>query len=122
MKITKEIKANIIKQYASGFSAREIAKSLHLSHTAVSKILNEYKNCQDDEKVAKQVAKQDNHKLAKEIIDKAIYSVLGDIEKASPKDRIFIAERLMFLYGNNEDQKSALDRVVDAITGVTNED
>lgn len=122
MKITSEIKSNIIKQYASGFSAREIAKSLHLSHTAVSKILNEHKNCQGDEKVAKQVAKQDNQKIAKEIIDKAMFSVLGDIEKASPKDRIFIAERLMFLYGNNEDQKSALDRVVEAITGVINED
>jgi hypothetical protein len=49
-------------------------------------------------------------------------SVEKDIEKASPMDRIKIVERLMILYGNNEDQKSALDRVVDAIKGVIDED
>ena len=45
-------------------------------------------------------------------------SVVKDIEKTSPMDRIKIVERLMILYGNDEDQKSALDRVIDAITGV----
>ena len=124
-KITEHDKAEIIKQYASGRSAREIAESLHVSHTAISKILNKIKSCHEEGKVDKslqKVAKQNNHELAKQIIDKAMLSVVKDIEKTSPMDRIKIVERLMFLYGNNEDQKSALDRVVDAITGVANED
>ena len=49
-------------------------------------------------------------------------SVVKDIEKTSPMDRIKIVERLTILYGNNENQKSALDRVIDAITGVINEE
>ena len=36
-KITEHDRAEIIKQYASGRSAREIAKSLHVSHTAIEK-------------------------------------------------------------------------------------
>lgn len=120
-KITEHDKAEIIKQYASGRSAREIAQSLHVSHTAISKILNKIKSCQEKGKVDKtlqKVAKQNNHELAKIIIDKAMASVVKDIEKTSPMDRIKIVERLMILYGNDEDQKSALDRVIDAITGV----
>lgn len=124
-KITEHDKAEIIKQYASGRSAREIAQSLHVSHTAISKILNKIKSCQELGKVDKtlqKVSKQNNHELAKIIIDKAMASVAKDIEKTSPMDRIKIVERLMILYGNNEDQKSALDRVVDAIKGVVDED
>ena len=124
-KITEHDRAEIIKLYASGRSAREIAKSLHVSHTAISKILNEIKSCQEQGKVDKslqKVAKQNNHELAKQIIDKAMASVVKDIDKTSPMDRIKIVERLMFLYGNNENQKSALDRVIDAITGVIDEE
>lgn len=124
-KITEHDKAEIIKQYASGRSVREIAQSLHVSHTAISKILNKIKSCQEQGKVDKtlqKVAKQNNHALAREIIDKAMSSVVKDIEKTSPMDRIKIVERLTILYGNNENQKSALDRVIDAITGVINEE
>ena len=45
-KITEHDKAEIIKQYASGRSVREIAQSLQVSHTAISKILNKIKSCQ----------------------------------------------------------------------------
>ena len=124
-KITEHDKAEIIKQYASGRSVREIAQSLHVSHTAISKILNKIKSCQEQGKVDKtlqKVSKQNNHELAKQIIDKAMLSVVKDIEKTSPIDRIKIVERLTLLYGNNENQKSALDRVIDAITGVINEE
>ena len=124
-KITEHDKAEIIKQYASGRSVREIAQSLQVSHTAISKILNKIKSCQEQGKVDKtlqKVSKQNNHELARQIIDKAMLSVVKDIERASPMDRIKIVERLTLLYGNNENQKSALDRVIDAITGVINED
>ena len=124
-KITEHDKAEIIKQYASGRSVREIAQSLHVSHTAISKILNKIKSCQEQGKVDKtlqKVSKQNNHELAKQIIDKAMLSVVKDIEKTSPMDRIKIVERLTLLYGNNENQKSALDCVIDAITGVINEE
>ena len=121
-KITEHDRAEIIKQYASGRSAREIAKSLHVSHTAISKILNEIKSCQEQGKVDKtlqKVAKQNNHELAKTIIDKAMLSVVKDIEKTSPMDRIKIVERLMILYGNNENEKSKLEQVVDALNRIT---
>ena len=118
-KLTQQDKADIIKQYACGRSAREIAKSLQVSHTAISKILNEYKSCQSNQEVANKVAKQDNHAIAKQIIDKAMASVVKDIEKTSPMDRIKIVERLMFLYGNNENEKSKLEQVVDALNKIT---
>ena len=118
-KLTQQDKADIIKQYASGYSAREIAKKLQVSHTAISKILNEYKSCQSNQEVATKVAKQDNHAIAKQIIDKAMASVVKDIEKTSPMDRIKIVERLMFLYGNNENEKSKLEQVVDALNRIT---
>lgn len=124
-KITKQDKAEILKQYACGYSASEIAKKFKVSHTAISKILKNIKSCNNGQEVSnkfQKVSKQDNHKLAKEIIDKAMSSVVKDIEKASPMDRIKIVERLTILYGNNENQKSALDRVIDAITGVINEE
>lgn len=121
-KIKEHDKAEIIKQYVSGRSAREIAKSLHVSHTAISKILNEIKSCQEQGKVDKtlqKVAKQNNHELAKTIIDKAMLSVVKDIEKTSPMDRIKIVERLMILYGNNENEKSKLEQIVDALNRIT---
>lgn len=121
-KITEQDRAEIIKQYACGRSVREIAQSLHVSHTAISKILNKVKSCQEEGKVDKslqKVAKQNNHELAKQIIDKAMLSVVKDIEKTSPMDRIKIVERLMFLYGNNENEKSKLEQVVDALNRIT---
>lgn len=123
-KLNEQDKAEILKQYACGYSASEIAKKFQVSHTAISKILKEVKSCKSEDKVSEKfqkVAKQDNHAIAKQIIDKAMASVLLDITKASPKDRIAIVERLTLLYGSNENQKSALDRVIDAITGVINE-
>lgn len=120
-KITEHDKAEIIKQYASGRSVREIAQSLQVSHTAISKILKNIKSCQEQGKVDKslqKVAKQNNHALAKEIIDKAMLSVAKDIDKTSPMDRIKIVERLMFLYGNNENEKSKLDLIVEALKGI----
>jgi predicted DNA-binding protein YlxM (UPF0122 family) len=124
-KLTEQDKAEILKQYACGYSASEIAKKFKVSHTAISKILKNIRSCNENEKVSEKfqkVAKQNNHELAKTIIDKAMLSVVKDIDKCSPKDRISIVERLMLLYGNNENQKSALDRVIDAITGVINEE
>ena len=123
-KISEHDKAEIIKQYASGRSAREIAQSLHVSHTAISKILNKIKSCQEQGKVDKslqKVSKQDNHTLAKSIINKAMATVEEDIRKASPLDRIRIVERLMFLYGNNENEKSKLEQVVDALNRISGE-
>ena len=125
MKLTKQDKTEILKLYACGYSACEIAKKFNVSHTAISKILNNEKSCNYKEKVSEkfqQNSKQNNHELAKRITDIAMASTLEDITKCSPMDRIRIVERLHILYGDNENQKSALDRVIDAITGVINED
>lgn len=123
-KLTEQDKAEILKQYACGYSASEIAKKFKVSHTAISKILKGVKSCKNGEKVSEKFQKdlkQNNHELAKAIIDKAIASTVRDIEKCSPMDRIKIVERLTVLYGSNENQKSALEKVVDAINGVINE-
>ena len=131
-KLTKQDKAEVLKQYACGLSVSDIAKKFDVSHTAISKILKNIKSFNNGEEVSKSCkevaekfqgkAKQNNHELAKQIIDKAMMSVVKDIDKTSPMDRIKIVERLTLLYGNNENQKSALDRVIDAITGVIDEE
>ena len=118
-KITEQDKAEIIKQYACGRSAREIAKSLHVSHTAISKILNEIKSCQEEKKVATTVAKQDNRAIAKFFEDKVMLSLERDIDKTSPLDRIKIVERLRFLYGDNDSEKSKLQEVVESMKNKT---
>ncbi len=92
-KLNEQDKAEIIKQYACGYSASEIAKKFKVSHTAISKILKHAQSCKNEEKVSKS-CKQNNYELAKQIIDKAMSSVVKDIEKASPMDRIKIVERL----------------------------
>jgi predicted DNA-binding protein YlxM (UPF0122 family) len=122
LKLTKQDKAEVLKLYASGYSASEIAKKFQVSHTAISKILNNYKSCNEEQEVSQKlqkVAKQDNHAVARRIIDKAMATVEEDIKKASPMDRIRIVERLMFLYGNNEGEKSKLEQVVDAINRIS---
>lgn len=137
-RLTTEQKAEVITDFAAGKTKSDIARKFNVSPNAISKILTKFKSSKEvqkvqeqgqkvqktQDKVQKEVQKgikQDNHAIAKLIIDKAMASVLMDITKASPKDRIAIVERLTLLYGNNENQKSALDRVIDAITGVINE-
>ncbi len=123
--LTDKQRAEVITDFAGGKTKSDIARKFNVSPNAISKILNKFKSSNNNDKVQKEVqksSKQDNHKLAKDIIDKAMASVVNDINKCSPMDRIKIVERLMILYGNNENQKSALDRVIDAITGVINEE
>lgn len=119
-KLTKQDKAEIVKQYACGYSASEIAKKFNVSHTAISKILNNIKSCNETEEVSKS-CKQDNKKVAGLIIDKAMLSVVNDIEKASPIDRIRIVERLTLIYGSGANEKSALEGVVDALNRIAGE-
>ena len=123
--LTDKQRAEVITDFAGGKTKSDIARKFNVSPNAISKILNKFKSSNQNDKVQKEVqkgSKQNNHELAKQIIDKAMLSVVKDIEKTSPMDRIKIVERLTLLYGNNENQKSALDRVIDAITGVINED
>lgn len=121
--LTDEQRAEVITDFAGGKTKSDIARKFNLSPNAISKILNKFKSSKVDDKVQSKVQKnikQNNHELARQIIDKAMLSVVKDIERTSPMDRIKIVERLTLLYGNNENQKSALDRVIDAITGVVN--
>lgn len=120
--LTDKQKAEVITDFAAGKTKSDIARKFNVSPNAISKILRKCQSSKSGAKVQSESSKQNNHILAKEIIDKAMLSVVKDIEKTSPMDRIKIVERLTILYGNNENQKSALDRVVDAITGVANED
>ena len=120
--LTDKQKAEVITDFAAGKTKSDIARKFNVSPNAISKILKKCQSSKSGAKVQSESSKQNNHILAKEIIDKAMLSVVKDIEKTSPMDRIKIVERLTILYGNNENQKSALDRVIDAITGVINEE
>jgi predicted DNA-binding protein YlxM (UPF0122 family) len=125
-KLTQKDKADVLKKYASGLSISEIARSFNVSHTAISKILADFKNCKvsegcnlEDSKPKKKPVKvelnQDNAALAKVIINKAMASLVEDIEKATAKDRIHTIERLMFIYGRDNGQESALDKICTAL-------
>ena len=111
----EEHKTEIVQLFASGMSKSEIAKKFHVSHTAISKILNNYKSFNLEEKVSK----QDNKKVAFSIIDKAMMQAYNHIDKVSPVDCIKIVERLLFLYGNNDNEKSKLEIVFESLNHIT---
>lgn len=111
----EEHKKEIVRLFASGMSKSEIAKRFQVSHTAISKILNNEKSFNESEKVSK----QDNKKLANTIIDKAMMQALKNIDKVSPLDCIRIVERLSILWGNNDNEKSKLELVVESLNHIT---
>lgn len=122
--LTDKQRAEVITDFAAGKTKSDIARKFNLSPNAISKILDKYKSSKINNKVQKEVqksSKQDNRELARKIIDKAMASVIKDIDKTSPMDRIKIVERLMFLYGNNENEKSKLELVIDALNNIGKE-
>jgi transposase-like protein len=127
VKVSKHLndkqRTEVITDFAAGKTKSDIARKFNVSPNAISKILNKFKSSKNNEEVQsgsnESSKKQDNYEIAKTIIDKAMSSVVKDIEKASPMDRIKIVERLMFLYGSNENEKSKLEQVVDALNRIT---
>ena len=106
-KLTQKDKEEIIKEYASGRSANEIAKKFQVSHTAISKILSKAKSCKNGEKSCK----QNNAEIAKQIIDKAMCGILKDIEKAPVRDKLKAIEQLLVMY-DVKDMESNIDRII----------
>ena len=105
-KITNKDRAEILKRYADGCSTREIAKSLQVSHTAISKILNEIRSCHEEGKVDKslqKVAKQSNKEIAREIYDNAMRTLKERVTKATATELMKVIEYYNILYNFAEE-------------------
>ena len=141
MKITTAQKREICKLFYSGEKSKsELAKSFNVSHTAISKILNDekvsksFKKLSDEtstECVLSMVAFMESKNLqAQEIIsdilDELKVSIREKMKKSSLKDCVGAIELLSktFTFRGDEERsgKEALDVLVNAIKGtVSNE-
>ena len=107
-KLTARDKAEILKQYACGYSACDIAKKFKVSHTAISKILKNVKSCKDVEEVAEKFQKS-SREIRRDIIDKATVALHGkEFEKLAPETLLKIIERLSLLEPEKEHEESAV--------------
>lgn len=99
-KLNEQDKAEILKQYACGYSASEIAKKFQVSHTAISKILKNAKSFDIDEKVSKS-----SKELRKSCISKAENALYGlDYSKLHAETLLKIIERLSILEPKGEEE------------------
>lgn len=101
MKLTDRQRKQIKAEYLSGESKASLAKKFQVSHTAISKILN-------DEKVSESFKKQIEENtlsmaqylnsrlgLAQSLLDDALKSIQNKIEKASVKENVALIKALM---------------------------
>lgn len=114
MKLTDKQKIEICKLYYSGEKTKsDLAKSFNVSHTAISKILNDekvsksFKNLIDEtttESTLSMLAFIDSKRtMAQDLITVALDSVKSKIQKASLKDTISAIEKLSSVFKDNED-------------------
>nr|DAJ68649.1 MAG TPA: helix-turn-helix domain protein [Caudoviricetes sp.] len=100
MKLTDRQRKQIKAEYLSGESKASLAKKFQVSHTAISKILN-------DEKVSESFKKQIEENtlsmaqylnsrlgLAQSLLDDALKSIQNKIEKASVKENVALIKAL----------------------------
>jgi hypothetical protein len=101
VKLTDRQRKQIKAEYLSGESKASLAKKFQVSHTAISKILN-------DEKVSESFKKQIEENtlsmaqylnsrlgLAQSLLDDALKSIQNKIEKASVKENVALIKALM---------------------------
>ena len=118
MKITPADREKILAFYGSQMSVSEITrqlnkgrdKKLQFSRQAVSKILNEFKSCENSEKVAG--ATFDYKAVAKSTYDKAMAALSNKMDKASVQDLIKTIEYYEKLYHFSEDQTDGDDNEI----------
>jgi pantoate kinase len=100
VKLTDRQRKQIKAEYLSGESKASLAKKFQVSHTAISKILN-------DEKVSESFKKQIEENtlsmaqylnsrlgLAQSLLDDALKSIQNKIEKASVKENVALIKAL----------------------------
>ena len=95
-KLTEAQKNQIRIEYAAGASQSELAQKFQVSHTAIAKLLNKTKSCNETKKVS-------NKERARNIIAKA-YEALeqSNYEKINPETLLKIIERFSAIYGKEE--------------------
>lgn len=115
MKLTLEDKIEICKKFYSGEKSKsELAKSFNVSHTAISKILNDekvsksFKNLENDQietSTLSMLAYLDSKRgFAQEMIGEALSSVKSKLAKASLKDTITAIKALSEIFKDNENR------------------
>jgi glutathionylspermidine synthase len=126
-KLKEKQRQEIIARYISGESKNSIAKSFNVSHTAISKIL-------EDEKVSKSFNKfQDETTLdmlsfleskkgqAQRLITIALDSVEDKLKKAYLKDTISAIEKLSTIFNTNklntEDENNGITVIIKDCSG-----
>lgn len=99
-RLTDKERAEVITDYASGKTQKEISKKLNVSVAAVSKILNKAKskNCETKVKLNKT-----QREMSDEIVEKATVALLEkNYDKMSPETLVKIIERMTFVYKDVE--------------------
>ncbi len=111
-KLTDKEKREICRLYYSGEKTKaELARSFNVSHTAISKILNDdevagsFKNLTDETSTECQLSMlaflESKKTVAQELISVALSSVKDKISKASLKDTINAIEKLSVVFKDN---------------------
>ena len=111
-KLSDKDRITVLKDYAAGKSAREIARKFDVSATAISKILNKAKSLHDEKESLQKFTKQNNAEIAQIVIDDAMNLLKMKVKSASVSDLIKVIERLTVLYKDNSNEMSALDKIV----------
>ena len=111
-KLSDKDRIMVLKDYAAGKSAREIARKFDVSATAISKILNKAKSLHDEKESLQKFTKQNNAEIAQIVIDDAMNLLKMKVKSASVSDLIKVIERLTVLYKDNSNEMSALDKIV----------
>lgn len=118
MKLTLEDKIEICKKFYSGEKSKsELAKSFNVSHTAISKILNDekvsksFKNLGNDQietSTLSMLAYLDSKRgFAQELIEEALSSVKSKLAKASLKDTITAIKSLSEVFKDSHEEIEA---------------
>ena len=111
-KLSDKDRIMVLKDYAAGKSAREIARKFDVSATEISKILNKAKSLHDEKESLQKFTKQNNAEIAQIVIDDAMNLLKMKVKSASVSDLIKVIERLTVLYKDNSNEMSALDKIV----------
>ena len=122
MKLKLEDKIEICKKFYSGEKNKsELAKSFNVSHTAISKILNDekfsksFKNLTNEtiEKEALSMVAylQSKKSFAQELIDEILSSLKSKISKAYLKDSILAIKALSEIFKDNENHEESKEGI-----------
>ena len=122
MKLKLEDKIEICKKFYSGEKNKsELAKSFNVSHTAISKILNDekfsksFKNLTNEtiEKEALSMVAylQSKKSFAQELIDDILSSLKSKISKAYLKDSILAIKALSEIFKDNENHEESKEGI-----------